>query len=884
MTEADEVLRRVDYQRFYQEHIPGFNANGKREVLTLCPFHQDKEASLSINTETGLYFCHACGEKGNALQFLQRKDGIDFKEALQRLKGISDTEPQSKASRKTPAAPQRSVYLSVDQIGALHRQLIRNEKVLEAFIFKYGLDLQTIERYLIGYQNERFVIPLEVEPGKWTFKEHKGVQLRGSQVLLYPSSVIKEKLPFIVITEGEFKALLLNQHGFPAVSGTGGANTWKREWNALFDGLNVFLAYDNDEPGALGARRVAEALSGTAKSVKAIRWPAILDGSKDKKDVTDFFVTLGKTPADFQRLLDNAEEIGRPIKELDGYRFIEPEGFQVEATRMLNTCYVKDMTVKRLFAFAPVLITGRAIDIDDGTEEVEITFKQRGKWRNLLLSKRAVSDARKIIEFADYGLSVDSNNAKKMVEYLSAFDAFNGDLIPNTFIARSTGWKTLQDKHVFVLNRAVSRGGKKQPQGGHGVTVDFRPDPEFERFVKALRAEGTFATWREAVTETLHFPAAAFAFYASFAAPLLKILNAPSFLIHFWGDTSVGKTTVLELASSVWGNPHKDTGGLVFGWESTPVFLERMASFFCDMPIFPDDSQNVDDRKMSRMLYQLANSTSKGRGSITAIQRPKSWRTIVFSTGERKLTECTSYGGAQARTLELYGPPFANAAGLFIADFKQTVRENYGHAGPKFIEGLLSIMDKPNELTSLRAEFRRYHQVLSREAGSMIGDRIAQYFAVVKLAGDLVHRFLGIGDPVEAEETIFRVFNTVQEDARGAGDMPTRAMHDVISWACANRSYFKESDREQYGRIAEYDYIGIFRRTLREILKKDGYSEMAVLRGWAERGWIKREGQDGHYDCPRRVKSAGGFEHVRFVIIPWKVFKKFSAGDVEDDS
>jgi len=726
------------------------------------------------------------------------------------------------------------------------------------------------------------VIPIEIEPGRWFYKEHKGNQSRGAKVSLYPQDVIKEGLPFIVITEGEFKALLLNQHGFPSVSGTGGANTWKREWNALFAGLNVILAYDNDEPGKQGVLRVADSLSGTAKSVKAIQWPAILDGSKDKKDVTDYFLVLKKTKEDFQKLVDGAQEIGRPIKEIDGFRFVEPESFQVEAGHMLNTCYVKDMRVKRLFSYAPVLITGRAIDIDDGTEEAELSFKQRGKWRSLLLSKRNISDARKIIEFADYGLPVDSNNAKKLVEYLSAFNASNEDLIPNTFIARSTGWKTLQDKHVFVLNRSVSRSEKRQQAEGHNMTIDFRPDNEFERFVKAMRVEGTYSKWRESVTETLQFPVAAFALYASFAAPLLKILNAPSFIIHFWGLTSSGKTTVLELASSIWGNPHKDNGGLVFGWESTPVFLERMAAFFCDMPIFPDDSQNIDDKKMSRMLYQLANSTSKGRGSITAIQRPKSWRTIVFSTGEKKLTECTSFGGAQARTIELYGPPFANANGVFISDLKQTIRENYGHAGPKFIEGLLSIMEKPNEITRLKAEFRRYHQSLSREAGSMIGDRIAQYFAVVKLAADLVHRFLGIGDPVGAEESVFRVFNIVQEDTKSHGDMPTRAMQDVISWVSANMGYFKESDREQYGRIAEYDYVGVFRRTLREMLKKDGYSEMAVLRGWAERDWIKREDPE-HYDCSRRVKSGGALENLRLIIIPWKVFKKFTEGE-DDDS
>ena len=893
LPDAKHVLRQINYSLFYSKHIPGFTANGKKEVLCLCPFHEDKAPSLSVNTETGLYFCHACGEKGDAITFLQRKDGIDFKEALQKIstdEGITDTKTPPNAVRKAPTpSPKKAAFLTVDQIGNLHRQLTKNEEALNLFMSKYGLDFLTIERYRIGYQNERFVTPIEIAPDKWTFKEHKGKQLRGPQVCLYPSHVLKEKdgLPYIVISEGEFKALLLNQNGFPAVSGTGGANTWKREWNALFTDQDVILAYDADEPGRQGAQRVAESLSGTAKSVKVVQWPAILDGSKDRKDVTDYFVTLKKTKEDFKKLIDGAQDVGRQIKQLGSFRFIEPEGFQVEAARMLSTCYVKDMPIKRLFSYAPVLITGRAIDIDDQTEEVEITFKQHGKWRSLLLSKRNIADARKIIESADYGLPVDSNNSKKLVEYLSAFDAFNEDLIPNAFIARSTGWKTLQDKHVFVLNRTISKGEKKQETDGQGMTIDFRPDSEFERFVTAMRFEGTYQKWREAISTILHFPIAAFAFYASFAAPLLKILGSPSFIVHFWGDSSTGKTTVLELSASSWGNPIKDAGGLVFGWESTPVFLERMAAFFCDMPIFPDDSQNVDDKKMSRMLYLLANSVGKGRGSITAIQRPKSWRTVVLSTGEKKLTECTPFGGAQARTIELYGPPFANAKGGFISDLKQTLRDNYGHAGPKFIDGLLSIMEKPHELAVLRTEYKRYHQVLSREAGSMIGDRQSQYFAAVRLAADLVHKFLGIGDPVDAEETIFRVFRLVQEDARGAGDMATRAIKFILSWSSANEGLFKINDRgESLGVWREGEYIGLYPHRLEEILKKEGYSREALFRAWASKGWIERGKDDKHFTMVKRITIPQALSElkdgikektkpVRLVVFPWAIVNKF---------
>lgn len=624
--------------------------------------------------------------------------------------------------------------------------------------------------------------------------------------------------------------------------------------------------------------RVADSLRGTAKSVKAVKWPSMMDG-KDKKDVTDYFVTLGKSKEDFQRLLENAEDIGRPIKEIDGFRFVEPEGFEVMADRMINTVYFKDMPIKKVFFYAPLLITGRAIDIDDGTEEVEISFKRDRKWKSLWLSKRVISDTKKIVELADHGLGINSNNAKTVIGYLAAFEAYNMDMIRNNFITRSTGWKLAVDKQVFVMNRTVSRGSKKQVSDSQETAIDFRPDYDFERFVRAMEPAGTYLKWRETVTGAIKSPYAGFAFYAAFAAPLLKVFTSSSFIIHFWGNTSVGKTTVLELASSVWGNPHKENGGLVFGWDSTKVFLERMAGFFCDMPIFPDDSQNVEDKMMAKMLYQLANGAGKGRGSLTGIQHTRTWRTIVFSTGERKLTECTTFGGARARVLELYGSPFGKSNGVFINEFKQAVRENYGHAGAKFIEGLLPILEKPDEVTRLKAEFKRYQQMLSREANSEIGDRISQYFATVKIAADLVHRILGIGDPAEAEDIIYRVFTDVLEDAKDNADLPTRAMDHIISWVSANESYFKGNERTNYGHIIEGEWVGIYRHTLTEILKKEGYSENAVLTGWAERDWIKRE-DNKHYTCPRRIKdSEDKLKYVRLVIIPWEIFRKFTSGE-----
>jgi putative DNA primase/helicase len=859
--------------KVYQENIPGFQL-GKNSC---CPHpdHADKNPSFNVYlADSGDYKwkCFSCpgSPNGDVIDFISWHRGVSKGEAITILKSYNGNGVHHSSPQKTTKKP---TACSLDQIKTLYNQLIRDDKVLKYFQDKYGLSLETIEKNLLGYQGDHYVISIEIEPGKWTFKEHKGIQLKGSQVSLYPSAVINEGLPFIIITEGEFKALLLNQYGFPAVSGTGGANTWKKEWNAFFAGLNVVLAYDNDEPGRQGSLRVAQSLRDTAKTVKAIQWPAMMDG-KDRKDVTDFFVTLRKTKEDFQKLIDSAQEILQDIKEIGGIKFIEPEGFEVREDRVDQIDYYKDRPIKKPIFYTPLFITGCALDVDTGCEEVEITFLQRRKWKSIWVPKRTVMDMKKFVELSDHGLQVSSVNVKRMIEYLSSFEAHNMDMIRLSYVVRGVGWKDIQDKKVYILHKVITQKDNKLVQDSKDLSVEFVAEAGFERFVKALKPEGKYSKWQAIVTETLKYSLASFAFYASFAAPLLRMLKAPNFIIDFWGSTSVGKTTVLELSASVWGNPHKEAGGLPIGWDSTKVFLERMAHFFNDAPIFPDDSQTVDDRTMTSMLYQIANGVGKGRGSISGIRQNLTWHTVCFSTGERPLTQCTNFSGARARTIELYGSPFPNATGSFINDLKQGIRENYGHAGPKFIQGILPYWEKLDDMTKLKEEYKRYQRQLSLSANSEVGDRYSHYFSVVKLAADLVHKILGIGDPVDAEESIYRVFNNLVSESLTDVDISTRAMEYALSWVSANEAFFKGNDRvEAFGIWREGDYIGIYPHKLTEIFKKESYSEKAVLRGWAEKKWL--EADAGHLTRLCAFKLNNSFVRRRLIKIPWDVYQKF---------
>jgi DNA primase catalytic core len=56
-----------------------------KEFFGLCPFHADKNPSLSVNEEKGLFHCFACGASGDVIRFVELIEQVNFKEACERL-------------------------------------------------------------------------------------------------------------------------------------------------------------------------------------------------------------------------------------------------------------------------------------------------------------------------------------------------------------------------------------------------------------------------------------------------------------------------------------------------------------------------------------------------------------------------------------------------------------------------------------------------------------------------------------------------------------------------------------------------------------------------------------------------------------------------------
>ena len=56
-----------------------------RSLMGLCPFHNEKTPSFSVNDENGFYHCFGCNESGNVFKFLMQVENLSFPESVRKV-------------------------------------------------------------------------------------------------------------------------------------------------------------------------------------------------------------------------------------------------------------------------------------------------------------------------------------------------------------------------------------------------------------------------------------------------------------------------------------------------------------------------------------------------------------------------------------------------------------------------------------------------------------------------------------------------------------------------------------------------------------------------------------------------------------------------------
>lgn len=149
LTDQTDILRVIG------ERVPLKRAG--RNYKGLCPFHSEKTPSFVVSPEKQTYHCFGCGKSGDAVSFIMDIENLDFLTAIESLAeryGI-DLEPYRAAG--IPVKRDLVSYYEMNKQAArlFYANLKQNQTALE-YLTKRGLNIQTIQKFGIGYAYEQW--------------------------------------------------------------------------------------------------------------------------------------------------------------------------------------------------------------------------------------------------------------------------------------------------------------------------------------------------------------------------------------------------------------------------------------------------------------------------------------------------------------------------------------------------------------------------------------------------------------------------------------------------------------------------------------------------------------------------------------------------------
>lgn len=330
-TSIEQLLQKTDIVDIIAHYVE-VKKQGSGYVC-VCPFHDDKNPSMHINSIKGFYHCFACKAGGNVFKFVMDYEKLNFVEAVEKVASWSNfslTYTSQKQDNK------KSIMHILPSLNAFYKQNLSKNKEALTYLYKRGLNDEDIRKFELGYapssnetlrllQNEQINTQEALEAGaikqnesgiyasfinRITFSiyDHKNLlvgfggrtldetnmakyvnspqsKLFDKSRIFYALHLAKDEIykqKEMIICEGYMDAIALHKAGFTnsvAVLGTALGENHIPLIKRLQ--ARVILCFDNDNAGLNAALRSAHLLSLAKIDGKVV----LIEGGKDPAEL-----------------------------------------------------------------------------------------------------------------------------------------------------------------------------------------------------------------------------------------------------------------------------------------------------------------------------------------------------------------------------------------------------------------------------------------------------------------------------------------------------------------------------------------------------------------------------------------------------------------------
>lgn len=635
--------------------------------------------------------------------------------------------------------------------------------------------------------------------------------------------------------------------------------------------VEIVICADNDAYGPKNTGLIKAQNAARRFNAKVV-FPTFKDTSTKPTDFNDLLILEGEE-AVAEQLTQNKRRENIASFEIDESGV---DGFLVTETAL---SYYDEKQKRHIKICSPLNVVALTHELEEENVGRLVEFKDRqGKLKQVKIFDSWLSkDGSKIHDILyKHGLDIgtDGRTKRKLNEYLNSVN-------PDKTICYTmrSGW---HGRSFLTANKVY---------GKSDGTLIHIPAAEPAKF----SVSGTLEDWKENVAKLcINNSRLMLAVSAAFASMILTPCEADNFFLHFYGRSSQGKTTMLDVAASVYGD-HSYTRT----WRMTDNGLEGIAMAHNDLCLFLDEISECDPFKIGAMAYMLVNGSGKTRATTSGLAKKiMRWTLGGVSTGEEQLADVikttgkTPKAGQLLRILSIPALPeggyglfedihdFKNSA-AFAISIKAAAQKYHGTAFPAFARAAIADYDNIKDFYSQEMEIAKSRFLPPNATGQDI--RAFKTFVTCGIGGLLATKYGITGwDNVDIMESIMKNFTSWLENKGGVGSQEDKqALKQIrIFFEKYGDSKFQFMDTqgvwaEKINERAGYrtnrggeSVFYIFKTYFEEIVAR-GLDIKHVKNLLRDRGILETDSDGKHFTKVVRIKQ----KTVRMYAINHKIFE-----------